>query len=244
MTTLEQRHFVATDADIIEMADTFFDGVQAVNSMPGKYMNAVIGTAQHELDIKPRAAKGKPSKLEEQEIQRQLNGVNTVHDRLYEVFVKRIDSKLPKGGKDRAKELNRLTNRFRTAVYAIRQWVKAGRDLGRIIPGRATKASLHVGGPKRARRVSAAVLRKRVEKRNTELVAAVLALAEADKAAAIGELELLVGQLAQQLNELNQTRATTDPKVAHDEHRPLRVGKSIFVPVTETQVLRHTANPS
>lgn len=243
MNTLEQRHYVATESDIVTIGTRLMDGLELADTSRMSYLRSVIGTAQHDLDITPRASKGKATKLEPAEIERQLNGVNAVHDRFYAVLLKTIGERVPKG-KDHAAEVNRLTNFARTAVYAIRQWVKAGRDLGRVIPDTASKRTLAVEGPKRQRRVSTIVLRKRVERQNKEFLTAVLALAETDKAAAIGELKMVIGQLSQQLSELGHMRATTDPKIAADEHRPLRVGKALYVPVTETQVIRQQANPS
>lgn len=245
MTTLEQRHYVATESDIADLGSRLMDGIELTDGSRLSYLRAVTATAQHDLNIKARSAKGKPSKLDDAEIARQLAGINVVHDKFYAVLVRTIDARVPKG-RDHADEVNRLTNFARTAIYALRQWVKAGRDLGRVLPESVTKKTLVIeGGPKRARRVSAEVLRKRVEKHASAFMAQVLALAEADKAEAVAELELLVGQLTHQLIELTGGKPTNDLRQAAEQHRPFREkGSSVVFMPTQTQVIRQQANPS
>lgn len=239
-------NYVSTEQDIETSTRQMIGAVNTATQTRGEYLPRLVATAQHELEIvaKPRSA-GRVAKLTDEEMQRQIAGVTLVHERFYAVVLREWDAAIPKGTKDRAKVLNSRTNYARTAVSILRTYIRSGKSLATVSPHTVNlRDTLKIVGPKRSRAVSPTVLRKRAEKEAHAFMSTVLALGETDKAAAISELELLVGQLAQQLTELSAARATTDAKVATAEHRPLRVGRSMFVPVTETQVIRQRANPS
>lgn len=238
-TSLEQRNYIATDADISSLTGEILSAQFTLDSGPRRYLRAVVATTIHELDAPQRVRSGKVEKIDEAEQTRQLAALEKVLGRFYPIIVKAASENLP-AGKARALELNRRTNWARTAASAVRGWIKAKHDLRTIAAARVSKAMLTV--TPQARAPSPGRVRSRVERTSKALVADVMELATVDKAAAIAELQLLMGQLAGQLEELGVT-ATKDPKAAAAEHRPLRVGKSVFFP-TETAIIRQMEQPS
>lgn len=244
MTTLEQRHYVATDADMESSVVTLAAAITSADTERNVYLKALIGTTRDKLGLPPRERSGKPAKLSDEDTEKQLEALKSVHERLYAVVTRKWSELIPRG-KGHATILNKRTNYARTNYSVLRRWVAAGKDIGAIAPAKATKRDFVLQtGQKRSRAVSPTVLRKRVERQATELVKAVLALGEADKATATSELELLVGQLTQQLIELTG-KPTTDLQLAAEQHRPFKAkGSSVVFMPTQSQVIRQTSNPS
>ena len=244
MNTLEQRHYVATETDIAQLADQATDGLEMVESAPLNYLRCLVGTSKDKLKMPLGARRGKPAQLTEKDIDAQLAAVDEVHNRFYSVLTARFAARIPRG-KEHATTVNKRTNRYRTVVYALRLWVKGGKDLAALNPDTVTKASLRVDSNARKRATSVTVLRKRVVADSTTFMSSVLALAESDKGAAVTELKLLVGQLAQQLNELTGDKPLHDIRQAAEQRKPFREkGSSILYIPTDTQVIRAQANPS
>jgi hypothetical protein len=245
--TLESRNYVANEADIREMASAHREAATTMAVVPRNYLRAITAVTIVALGETPRVRLAKPSKLAEEQKTAQLAALTKTHDRFYAIVTEEEGKDVP-AGKDRAQELNRRTNRYRTAYSAIRRWVEAGFDITSLAPAKVTKGALEKGLPKgagtRRRPPSPARVRKRLESSSKVTMAAVIQLAEVDKAAAVEEINLLMGQLAGQLAELG-AMPTKDLKTAVAEHRPLRMrGGSVFVPVTQTQVIRQLERPS
>lgn len=236
---LEARNYVATDADIDDLAESMRLGQSATDTIPRVYLRAMLATTIHALGAPLRQRAAKVAKVDEPEQARQSAELEKTIERFYARVVAKYEAETPPGPK-RAEEMNRKTNWARSAALALRNWLRAGRDLRTLAPARLIKADLYV--PPRARAPSPSRVKFRVERVSKELVARVIELAAIDKSTAIAEIELLIGQLAGQLEELGVT-ATKDAKTAAAEHRPLRVGKSVFFP-TQTQIVRMQENPS
>lgn len=237
--TLESRDYVATDADITHLAAGMLLGQTATDTLPRKYLRAIIATTIHALDAPQRQRSGKVVKLSDEDQARQLGELEKVIARFYPLIVAKYQAELP-AGPGRAEELNRLTNWARGAHRDVRNWIRAGHDIRPVAAARATKATMAV--TPRTRAASPGRIKTRVERASKALVVSVMELAASDKAAAIAEIELLIGQLGGQLAELG-VKATTDAKTAAAEHQLLRVGKSTFFP-TQSQVVRQMENPS
>jgi hypothetical protein len=236
--TLESRNYVAGKADATALASQMFDGQSATDTVPRMYLRAVVATTIHELEEPLRQRTGRVAKIDETEQARQSNALEKVIELLYPPVVAHYREKL---GKVTAEELNSRTGWARGAHRDVRNWIRAGQDLRTLAPAKLIKANLAVKtGAKRA--PSAARAKQRVETRSKDLVASLLELASIDKDAAVAEMTLLVGQLAAQMEELG-VKYTKDAKQAAAEHRPFRVGKSVFFP-TETQLLRQAERPS
>lgn len=237
--TLEQRNYVATEADIENLAGEMLTAQFTAESGPRRYLRCVVATTIDALGAPQRARNGKVERIDDEEKVRQLGALEAVLGKFYPAVVKASSADLP-SGKARAIELNRRTNWARTQASAVRGWIRVGHDLRTLAAAKLTKAMLHVT-PK-ARAPSPGRLRARVEAVSKDLVARVMELGAIDRAAAISEIELLVGQLAAQLEEFGAA-PTRDPKVAAAEHRPLKVGKAVFFP-TQTQIVRQMEQPS
>lgn len=237
--SLENRNYVATENDIAALAGGIISAQFTMESGPRRYLRCVIATTIHELDAAQRQRSGKPEKIDADEQSRQLAALEKILDRFYPIVVKAASEDLPPG-KARALELNRRTNWARTAASAVRSWIRAGYSLTTIAASRATKATLAVTA--RARPATPGRIKQRVETASKATMARILELAGADKDAAIAEIQLLMGQLAGQLEELG-VATTRDPKEALAEHKMLRVGRQTFFP-TDTQIIRQMENPS
>ena len=229
MTTLENRNFIATPADIRTLAAARLAAAGALDTSGTSYLRAVVATTVAELGGEPRInATKRAAKLTAEGKAAQLAALQTVHERFYAIVTEVSSEGLP-GGKAKALELNRRTNFARTAFRAARNWIRAGNDLTAVPPGRVTKRALDVPAP--TRKAGPRRVRARVEARAKALSEALATLASVDKVAAIGELETLMGRLAAQLHGLTPG-TTADPKQAMAEHRTLRTkGGALFFPV-------------
>lgn len=236
--TLEQRNYVATPADIGHMAGDMMTAQGLLDTVPRLYLRATVATTIHELDAPQRARSAKVQKIDEAEQARQLAALEKVIGIFYPAVVEKMSVNLPV--KDRAKVLNSRTNWARGVHRDVRNWIRAGHSITTIAACRLIKAAILVT-PK-PRQPAPGRVRKRVERTSKELVAGVMELATTDKAAAIEEIRLLMGQLAHQLVELG-VHSTKDAKKAAAEHLPLSIGKTVFFP-SETQIVRQMENPS
>lgn len=232
MTTLESRDYLATDTDITNLAGGMLDGQTATDTIPRQYLRCIVAVTIASLGAPQRLRSGKVTKIKEDEQARQLACLEKTLARFYPLIVARYQGGIP-SGPARAKQLNSQTNWARSAATVVRNWIRAGHDLRPVAAVRVTKALL--GVTPKARAASPARVKARVEQGSKDLVARVMELATLDKAGAISEIQLLIGQLAGQLEELG-VKTTRDAKEAADDHMLLKVGRSLFMP-TSTQVL-------
>lgn len=206
------------------------------------YLRTLLTETLHELKAEPRTNNGKARRnLTDEQRAVQLAAIAAVHARFYAIVNEVVDASLSNvPSKDHVLERNRRTNFARTAVYALRLYVRAGKDLTLVAPARATKSTLAVTlappirSPKR--------LKNRVERASKAFVTALLELGESDQATARSELDTMLGVMANQLAALGSAPAK-DLKHAVEQHKPFRSGSTLFVP-TATTVLRQMASPS
>lgn len=219
----------------------YISALDTSDGAPTTYLRTLVEETQRELGVEPRINNApKRGKLSDEEKARQLAALATVHERFYAIISAVVDESLEAvPAKERAITKNRWTNFARTALYAARLYVRAGKDLTALAPGRLSKSAMAVevpGAPLSTRR-----LKGRVERASKAFVKSLLELSEADRDAAVAELDTLIGQMATQLAEL--VPAVRNPKTAAERHVPLQVGSQLFVP-TQTSVLRQRARPS
>lgn len=240
-TSLEQRSFIATDADIDRMAGEMLGAQGLLDTVPRLYLRATTATTIHALGAPQRVRAGKVEKIDEAEKTRQLAALEKVIAQFYPRVVAKMSENLPTG-KTRATTLNSRTNWARGVHRDVRNWIRAGHDLRTLAPGRLIRAAILVTPKPRA--ASPGRLRARVERSSKDLVASLLELAQNDKAAAVAELELLMGQLAGQMVELGG-KPLTDARKAAEQHVPWRAkGSSVMFVPTQTQVIRQQERPS
>lgn len=238
--SIETKNYIATASDIRALASTIVGATAEVITGRTTYLRALVATTQAELHAAPRKnATAKPKHLKGAEIEAQLKALLAVHDRFYVAVLEACEEGLP--AKDKALELNRRSNFARTALYAVRSYIRAGNDITYVVAGRTTKITLAV--TRTPRRASARSLKSRMEARSKALMVTAIELSDVDKATAVAEIELLLGQLAAQLAALGVS-STKDAAQSAATGAPLSIRGRVFVPVTATQVIRQRANPS
>lgn len=230
-----------TENTIRELTSNHIASLGTIETTRVTYLRLLVEETQKELGATPRKNNVKAHKITGEEVARQLSGIAKVHERFYTIVNEVIDDSLKDvAAKDRPTEKNRRSNFARTAVYAVRLYVRAGKDLTAVAAGKVSKSSLAVQvGP---RPLSPRRLKNRVERASKAFVTALLGLSEADKGAAVAELDTLIGIMANQLAALGVPMAS-NAKQAAETHRPFRQGATVFIP-TETTILRQRAQPS
>lgn len=206
------------------------------------YLRTLVEASIKELGADVRTNNARKAKhISQEEQARQLAAVAAVHGRFYAIVNEVVDESL-KGvpSKDHTLERNRRTNFARTALYSVRLYIRAGKDLTVVAPARVTKSSLAVEARPAVR--SPRRLKTRVERASKAFVTSLLELGEADAAAARAELDTLLGIMANQAAALGAQPAR-DLKRAVAEHKPFRSGTTLFVP-SQTTILRQQSNPS
>jgi hypothetical protein len=194
---LDSKSFVATDSDIQEVTRTVMNGVRAADQGRTTYLRALVATTIEALGQRIRVNTGKPGKLDDAGVKAQLTALEAVHARFYAVVLATA------GETHKGREaLNRATNFARTALYAVRVWVRAHNDLTSLAPAKVSKSVLKVVGRRLVRPLSVKRLMSRAEKQSKALISALLALGQEHPTEAAQELELLMGQLTDQLGAI------------------------------------------
>lgn len=219
-----------TETQVTEIAQSIFNAQSGVEAGRQSYLRTLIAATQDELNNK----RGEPPAA-------QLKALQAVHERFYALILSAAQAFVPRTQKDRAIALHAKANFARTALSAVRNHIRAGEDVALLKADKATKATLSRPA-QRVRPPTVKRMKRAAEAQGKTLIATLMGLADADKAAAIEEMQLVLGQLTSQLLSLGVV-ATKDAAQALSEHRPLRIGKTLFMP-TETQVLRQSSRPS
>src|SRR5487761_521159 len=179
-----------TDSDVRTLAEHYVTALAGGENVRQTYLRVLAARTIQALGAPLRANNAKGGKLTEEEQTPPMAALEATHATLYAIVTAVADDSLADvPSKDRALERNRRTNFARTALYAIRAYVKAGRDLTALAPARITKPALAVratpaqASPKR--------LRSRVARLSKGFMAAVLELAENDQQGAAAELDTI-----------------------------------------------------
>lgn len=235
------KSYIASLADIRNLTADYLQAGQRTADVRSTYLRCLIATTQKELGAEQRSNNAKRPKLSDEDREAQLKALAAVHARFYPIVMAEAEKTIKDiPSKDRAQVLNRRTNFARTAIYAARMYVRMGKDLTGLAPAKLSKSAIAVEvGPKV---LSAKQLTRKLETASKSFMVAALALSESHPQAAVGELDLLIGQLASQLAALG-VKAVHNPQEAADQHLPLRVGSQLFIPTAST-VLRERARPS
>lgn len=212
-----------TNNEVDQIAQAIMQSTRDADAGRTTYLQTLLAATQEELELK----RGVDSPL-------QLAALKRVHERFYAIVLSAAGRLVAKNRPNRLEEMQRLSNFARTALSALRGHVRADGDLVALQAGKVTKSSLRKReGP--ARPPSVKSLKGRAERESKRLVATLIGLADTDKQSAVAEIQLVMGQLADQLMALGVV-ATKDAAQAAARGTPLRVGKMLFMP-TSTQVL-------
>lgn len=235
------QSYIGTPAEIRRLTSTILAASATFGEGQLTYLKMVVGTTIHELGAKPSKTRGRgrQPKLTDEVIKLQLAAAERVNERFYQAVLDAASEGLPRGAKERATLLNRRTNFARSTISTVRGFIRAGNDITLVDPATCTKRSLTA--ERAARHPSLARMRRTVETRSKSLMASVLDLVDTDKVAAREEIELLMGQLANQLASLGGVTMREAPR-GRDVTGP--EGRGVFIPLTETQVVRQQARPS
>lgn len=229
------------DTVVRNLTTAYIQALQTGAETRATYLRTLVEESQRELGLEPRANNRKAKHIGAEEQARQLAAVAAVHGRFYAIINEVVDASLTDvPSKDHTLERNRRTNFARTALYAVRLYIRAGKDLTAVAPARVTKSTLAVEARPTIR--SPGRLKSRVERASKAFVTSLLELGEADKQAALAELDTLLGIMANQMAALGAPPAR-DLKHAVEQHKPFRSGATLFVP-TQTTVLRQIERPS
>lgn len=221
---------MTTDKQVTTIAESIFSGQAAIETGRTTYLRTLIEATKDELNNR----KGEPLKT-------QLTALQRVHERFYALILSAAQPFVPKTQKDRSIALHARANFARTALGAVRGHINAGEDVVAVNINKITKAGL-AKPARRAQAISVKRWKTRAEAQSKAFIATLIGLGDADKAAAVEEIQLTLGQLASQLVALGVV-STKDAAQAAIEHRPLRVGKTLFMP-TASQVIAQQARPS
>lgn len=195
MSKLEDHDFVATDQDILDLATTVLAASQQSDTGRRNYLKTLVATAQKELGVAPRLRSTPGAdKLDAEATKQQIAALNAVHERFYAIVTQVAQESVPVGTKDRGIEVNRRTNFARTALSAIRRWVRAGNDLTALAARSVTKAALAIDAPRR-RRPTPAALSRRVRRDGKHLVSTFRLWVSQDQEQASAGLRALVDRL-------------------------------------------------
>lgn len=185
---LDQR-LTTHASEIGEFAKAYFTAQDAAGEGRTTYLRALLATTQERIKL----TKAEP-----------LAALEAVHAAFYAPVLAAAQEFIPPRVPQRALLVNRRTNFARSSMSLLRTWIKhEGNDILKLTPKRVTKASLIV--PHKPRTPSQARLKAAVEAASKALVARLLALGERDHATAAEELELLMGQLTDQLGAITGT---------------------------------------
>ena len=221
-----------TAGEIRTLARKTVDGRKTTVTARGQYFRALLETAQAELG-------GESG----QEAQRAA--LRAVHRRFYPIVQNAIatDEILQTEGftrKDLALERNRRMNFARSAHGTIQRWLRAsGHDLMKLDAAKTTKSQLLNEAPPTRKH---ALTPQRVQARAGKLIDGLLSftrqIAKVNQAQAESVVKEAMNRLVQLLGDV---KPTTDAHVAAQEGRPLRVGKSLFLPTELSQPARAKA---
>lgn len=211
-----------TPSEIRNLARQFADGKKTIATARGQYFRALIETAQAELDGKADQAAQRAT-------------VRAVHRRFYTIVEEAIasDEILVAAGvtrKQLGKERNRRTNFARSSHSTIQRWLRApDHDLTKLNAQQVTKSQLEKDAPApRKHRLTPERVQARGKRLTDMLITYAKQIAKADEGQAAALLREAVDRLFKQMTANAPT--TTDARVAAEQRRPLRVGRTVFVP--------------
>lgn len=209
MRNLESRGYLATDNDVVNMAESAIAGSRA----PATYLRVLVAATIAALGAEP-LQRTRARTLNDPKPQ--LAALAVVHERFYTIVL-RVAATVPVG-----KERNRATNFARSSISTLRAWIRAGNDITGLVPAKVTKASLAIkraAGPPRKVAPRLVALAQRMDK----------LAAQAGPEAARDALEAALQVLSARLMEWSG-KPSTEPAIAVRERRPLRTRAGTFWP--------------
>lgn len=232
MTSLENRDYVATPADIESLTRTLITAAFQDLQSRATYLKALVATAQAELGLPIRQRAARVSlELTAEDTKAQIAAVESVHARFYDAVLTALkaapaDITIP--ARQRKKAFHARANFTRTAKSTLRAWLRCGHDLRALTAARVTKGSLARELPARSA-LTAKALKRRTLGLADRLLELVGETAKTDKDGAVSSLGTVMSLLAQQMAEFGGSM-TTKPEIAVRDGRPFKRGSAVFWP--------------
>lgn len=212
--------------EIRSIARQTVEGKVVVSTARGAYFRALVESTQSELDGETDQAK-------------QIAAVKKVHRKFYPVVQEatttddiKLNKKASREERRRcALERNRRGNFARSAYGTIKRWLRAsGHDLLKLDPDKVTKLQLlNEAPPTRKHALTHARIHAKAGRLIDQLVGYAKQIAKVDRVEGAAIVEEATQRLLKQVLAVGIT-PTTDAAIASSERRPLRVGKTVFLP--------------
>lgn len=190
MSNIEAKRYIASDADIRQLATDSLQARSSLDKTRSTYLRALIGTTQAEV----RETKAP--------MDEQLSIARRVHRRFFEI-VKATVMKDVKPA-HRSREQQRRTGFARSASSTLNSWLKvAGHDLMKLKPEEVTKGFLaKQAAPRNPHMPTEARTRAKTHRYLEGLIASVKPYAAVDSSVAREILQEAVNQLTGELRKL------------------------------------------
>lgn len=228
MTTILDKiahaHYVATDAQVEQLAAAQYEASQRHQSIDGTYLRVLIAGCQAKLGTAKRGRSPGPDA--------QMSVIELVHAKYYAAVLRGVttpevaaeDGLDPKEKGARALERNRRSNFARSAKLSLAAFVRGGGDVRGIDVETASKAGLRVKAP-------AVTPAARTARTEANLLRAVQAQAKRDAIGARRALTHAIAALQRVLAGLHEApiaEAPTLPGNAVMGHRRTRAGVGVM----------------
>jgi hypothetical protein len=251
LSRLEARQYLATDADIAALTETYVNSQDRATTVGSSYLKVLLAGVQRELGDGVEMAPKKYTNLTPEAAAAQRAALNTVHDRYYAIVTRVavtpdiVDDEdlVQEERAERALARNRRTNFARTAKSALMAWLKVNGDLTELPVLQTTKAQLW---DLAAGRLSddmgddaeTAAGRRKLRLTLRRMLAHINEMVDggADPQEIAVEVEGALTELARVMAKLGR-KPTTTPALAVREHRPFQTPAGMFWPAAMEQTL-------
>jgi hypothetical protein len=211
---IARRNYVASPSDVREFARELFTAQDVSANGNDNYLKILTANTQVELGAEPRQrSRGKPDKIEGEEVDRQLAALEEVHKRYWPEIKNAINGN--------AQEKRRRSIKFKTMKSTLSTYIRAGNDVLSLTPAQVSKNGLRKARSRTLKGAQAVIATERRVVRQADSIAAA-ALSIKDKQAASRMIESALSRLSAALTKLGAS-VTNDPETAIREGRLLRV---------------------
>ena len=228
--TIAARAYLATDAQVRELALLSWSSNDAVSSTRGTFLRVELASLQAALMGSPKQrAGGKPQSFEKDAV---LSTLNDVHSRLYALVLDAVVTddikdapKLRQAEKTRrAQERNRRSNFARSAKSTLLGFIRAGGNICSLVVPQVSKAQIAAETAKRKPQPDQAEQAERIANRMAKQIENIR---EDDHELA----QMIAQKLTMVLAPVTVEKTTKSPAKSVETGTPLQLGEGIFLPM-------------
>lgn len=142
---LESKGYVASAEDIEAITQAALDATALGGTSRMTYLRALVATTQQQLGMTQTRRRGVPPAMDEAEIRRQLEALETVQERFYPAVMRTVQATPlleDERGQDRNAVFNRRATFARTAKATVKAWISSGHNLKGLVASKVTKYAL------------------------------------------------------------------------------------------------------